>query len=199
MVSRKVLGKDETDFESSWTVLATAFTEIHHKNASQLSFEELFRSAYKLVLKKRHEELYNKVTNFERVWLRDTVKQRIVNTVTPAVLVGASGQSTDLQANERRLAGERFMISLKDAFQDQHMCMNMITDVLMYMVSSSTSPPPLRHDAYRVRIAFPAKMAVSLLSTLRQWPCFARRSSERPSATKPAQICSPFSNTSCST
>ena len=142
-MSRKVLGKDEADFDSSWAVLSQAFTEIHHKNASQLSFEELFRSAYKLVLKKRHEELYNKVTHFERVWLRDTVKQKIVDTVTPAVLVGSAGQSTDVQANERRLAGERFMISLKDAFQDQQLCMNMITDVLMYMVSSPTRPPPL--------------------------------------------------------
>lgn len=142
-MSRKVLGKDETDFESSWNILAQAFTEIHHKNASQLSFEELFRSAYKLVLKKRHEELYSKVTNFERAWLRDTVKQRIVNTVTPAVLVGAAGQSTDVQANERRLAGERFMNSLRDAFQDQQLCMNMITDVLMYMVSPPARLPPL--------------------------------------------------------
>lgn len=139
----QVLGKDEIDFDTSWSVLSTAFTEIHHKNASQLSFEELFRSAYKLVLKKRHEELYNKVTGFEQVWLRDTVKQRVASTVTSAVLVGATGQSTDVQANERRLAGERFMISLKDAFQDQHMCMNMITDVLMYMVSVPTPSSPL--------------------------------------------------------
>jgi cullin 3 len=138
MTVNQIIGAGDADFDGSWNVLATAFTEIHHKNASRLSFEELFRSAYKLVLKKRHEELYSRVTEFERKWLKGTVKQRVANTVTPAVFVGASGQANDLQANERRLAGERFMVCLKDAYQDQHMCMNMITDVLMYMVSLST-------------------------------------------------------------
>lgn len=131
----KAFGAGEADFEGSWTILSTAFTEIHHKNASRLSFEELFRSAYKLVLKKRHEELYGRVTAFEQAWLRDTVKQRVADTVTGALIVGAAGQSSDVQAHERRAAGDRFMTVLKDAYQDQHMCMNMITDVLMYMVS----------------------------------------------------------------
>ncbi|ETN39534.1 uncharacterized protein HMPREF1541_05760 [Cyphellophora europaea CBS 101466] len=141
---KRALGKEETDFESSWNTLSTAFTEIHQKNASRLSFEELFRSAYKLVLRKKHEELYSKVTEFERAWLQGTVKERIVNLVTPTVLVGATGQSSDAQSNERRLAGERFMSALKDAYQDQSMCMNMITDVLMYMdrVSSQDGRVP---------------------------------------------------------
>jgi cullin 3 len=134
----QAFGSGEADFEGSWTVLSTAFSEIHHKNASRLSFEELFRSAYKLVLKKRHEELYGRVTAFEQSWLRDTVKQRVADTVTSTLLLGADGQSNDVQAHERRVAGDRFMTVLKDAYQDQHMCMNMITDVLMYMVSVPT-------------------------------------------------------------
>lgn len=135
MPRKKAFGAGETDFEGSWAILSTAFTEIHHKNASRLSFEELFRSAYKLVLKKRHEELYSRVRSFEQAWLQDTIKQRVADTVTGALTLGAAGQSSDVQANERRAAGDRFMTVLKDAYQDQHMCMNMITDVLMYMVS----------------------------------------------------------------
>jgi cullin 3 len=143
MARTQVLGDGGDDFDKSWRTLSTAFTEIHNKNASQLSFEELFRSAYKLVLKKRHEDLYGKVADFERAWLRDTIKPRVAYTITPAVLVGAAGQATDVQANERRLAGERFLVCSKDAYQDQHMCMNMITDVLMYMVSGTPDSPPL--------------------------------------------------------
>jgi cullin 3 len=121
-------------------VLETSFTEIHNKNASTLSFEALFRSAYKLVLKKRHEDLHNKVQDFERAWLRGTVREKIINIVAPSILTWDHGPASDPQANERRQASERYMTAIKDAYQDHHMCMNMITDVLMYLVSA---PPPL--------------------------------------------------------
>ncbi len=140
MPSSKGLTKDEVDFDATWHILATAFQEIHSKNASQLSFEELFRNAYKLVLKKKADDLYDKVVSFEQTWLHDQVRVRIVNLVTPTILLEVSGEATDAQANERRIAGERFMKSLNDAFADQQLCMGMITDVLMYMVSSNLHP-----------------------------------------------------------
>ena len=133
MPSIKGLTKDDVDFDSTWHILATAFQEIHSKNASQLSFEELFRNAYKLVLKKKAEDLYDKVVGFEQTWLRDHVRVQIVNLITPTILLEVSGEATDAQANERRIAGERFMKALNNAFADQQLCMGMITDVLMYM------------------------------------------------------------------
>lgn len=136
-------GREDPNFEQSWEVLATAFSQIHHKNASTLSFEELFRSAYKLVLKKKHTELYANVTNFERSWLRDNVKIKVASHVAPTLLAGMGSQSSDAQANERRQAGERFMICVKDVYSDQSLSMNMITDVLMYMVS----PPVLLRNS----------------------------------------------------
>ena len=39
-----------------WKSLRRAIDEIHNKNASVLSFEELYRNAYNLVL---HKEVYN--------------------------------------------------------------------------------------------------------------------------------------------
>jgi cullin 3 len=117
-------------------VLETSFTEIHNKNASTLSFEVLFRSVYKLVLNRRHEDLHNKVYEFERSWLRDTVRERIINIVAPSILTWDHGTASDPQANERRQASERYMTAVKDAYQDHHMCMNMITDVSMYLVST---------------------------------------------------------------
>jgi len=135
----KGLTKDDVDFDATWNVLATAFYDIHGKNASKLSYEELFRSGYKLVLKKKVDMLYDKVVELEQTWLRNNVRQGIVSLITPSLVAGAQGSVVDTQSTERRVAGERFMRALKDSFQDHQMCINMITDVLMYMVSVSLS------------------------------------------------------------
>lgn len=136
MSSRKGFVKDgDLDFDSAWDILATAFKEIHAKNASKLSFEELYRTAYKIVLRKKAEELYEKVSNFEESWLIDGVRPRVTSLITPSIIVGSLGPSQDGQSNERRIAGERFMRSLKESFDHHTLCMSMITDVLMYMVS----------------------------------------------------------------
>ncbi len=124
----------DVDFDGTWNILAEALKEIHAKNASKLSFEELYRNAYKLVLKKKADDLYERVRNFEENWLVQEVRPRITSLITPSIAARSHG-SEDGQSNERRLAGERFMRALKDAFEHHQLCMAMITDVLMYMVS----------------------------------------------------------------
>lgn len=116
-------------------MLETALQEIHTKNASQLSFEELYRNAYKIVLKKKGDVLYDRVSELEERWLRDHVRARINTLVTSSIVLGATGESLPGQSTERRIVGERFLRALKDAFADHQLCMGMITDVLMYMVS----------------------------------------------------------------
>jgi hypothetical protein len=137
MVHRQALSKDEVDVDATWKVLSDAFLDIHNKNASSLSFEQLFRNAYKLVLKKKHDILYDKVRNFEDNYLTSHIRPKINSHVTPTILLGYEGQVSESQTNERRLDGEKFMKEIKIAFQDQQLCMGMITDVLMYMVSLS--------------------------------------------------------------
>lgn len=129
------LTKDEVDLDSVWKTLSTAFLEIHMKNASQLSFEELFRNAYKLVLKKKQDFLYDRVVQLEESWLRDHVRPKILSFITPTMTVGNLEQTTGVQSNERRIAGERLIRVVTDAFADHQLSMGMITDVLMYMVS----------------------------------------------------------------
>lgn len=126
---------DNFDFEAIWRVLETALIQIHTKNASKLLFEELYRSAYKLVLNKKGEVLYERVSWLEDRWLRDNVRISINQLVTPSIILGAAGESFTNQSTERRIAGERFMRQLKDAYSDHHICMSMIVDVLTYMVS----------------------------------------------------------------
>ena len=151
------LTKDENiDFETIWHVLETALIEIHTKNASRLSFEELYRNAYKLVLKKKGEVLYEKVTWLEERWLRENVRITINQLVTPSIILGAAGESLAGQSTERRMAGERFMKQLRDAYSDHHLCMSMIVDVLMYMVRTALSLPRFLSMSGSAEHALPA-------------------------------------------
>jgi len=93
------------------------------------------------VLKKKGDVLYERVSLLEESWLRDTVRVKINQFVTSSIILGAAGESFAGQSTERRIAGERFMRELKDAFSDHQLCMGMITDVLMYMVRISSSLP----------------------------------------------------------
>ena len=53
---RKGLHGDDLDFEERWKILSAAFRQIHTQNASTVSYEELYRHAYRIVLKKRGDE-----------------------------------------------------------------------------------------------------------------------------------------------
>ena len=62
MAGAQGLNGADVDFEVTWQTLEKAFTEIHTKNASVLSFEELYRAAYKIVLKKKGQDLTQAAT-----------------------------------------------------------------------------------------------------------------------------------------
>ena len=50
---------DAAKAEKTWGALRAAIAEIHNANASSLSFEELYRNAYNLVLHKHGQLLYD--------------------------------------------------------------------------------------------------------------------------------------------
>lgn len=122
------------DFESIWSVLSSSLREIHTKNASSLSFEELYRSAYKCVIMTRGDDLYERVVRLEQEWLESEVCKRVTSAVSPSLLLARDPSDVMDQANERRAAGEKFLEVVKGAWEDHQLCMGMITDVLMYMV-----------------------------------------------------------------
>ncbi|KAI9868669.1 MAG: Cullin-3 [Trichoglossum hirsutum] len=128
---------ENVDFHTIWSELQTSLREIHTKDVSKLSFEELYRNAYKLVLKKMGDRLYENVKMFEEKWLREEVKTKIQNlllggNIINAATVGIRGMSM----NEKRVAGEKYLKGLKAAWEDHRLCMGMTTDVLMYMYTS---------------------------------------------------------------
>jgi len=102
--------------DKTWKLLQRAIHEIHKQNASGLSFEELYRNAYNMVLHKYGDMLYNGLKTELDKHLED-VRSVIVRSVD-----------------------EEFLSIMNKSWGDHKVCMLMIRDILMYMVSDVTSP-----------------------------------------------------------
>jgi len=127
--------EQEIDFEESWGIIRSSLQEMHTHNASQLSFETIYRHCYKIVLKKKGEAFYERLQQFEKEWLTTWVRSDLKALVSPTLLESSvSGVSASSTSNEKRSAGEKFSKGLKDAFEAQQLVMKMSTDVFMYCV-----------------------------------------------------------------
>ncbi|CAI8044487.1 Cullin-3 [Geodia barretti] len=91
-------------------LLRNAIREIQKKNNSGLSFEELYRNAYTLVLHKQGKRLYTT--------LREVIQSHLVAEVRVTVLDSLHGN---------------FLEALSMAWTDHQTAMVMIRDILMYM------------------------------------------------------------------
>ncbi|VDN58476.1 unnamed protein product [Dracunculus medinensis] len=100
---------DEKYVQQIWELLKRAIQEIQRKNNSGLSFEELYRNAYTMVLHKHGERLY--------VGLKGVVEDHL-KTVREEVL---------------RSVNSNFLETLNSAWHDHTTAMVMIRDILMYM------------------------------------------------------------------
>lgn len=101
---------DEKYVNIIWQMLKNAIQEIQKKNNSGLSFEELYRNAYTMVLNKYGEKLYT--------GLKEVVTEHLVQKVRKDVL-------NSLNNN--------FLYVLNQAWNDHQTAMVMIRDILMYM------------------------------------------------------------------
>lgn len=101
---------DEKYVNNIWALLKNAIQEIQKKNNSGLSFEELYRNAYTMVLHKHGEKLYT--------GLRDVVTEHLVSKVKEDVLAALNNN---------------FLQTLNAAWNDHQTSMVMIRDILMYM------------------------------------------------------------------
>jgi len=91
-------------------MLRNAIQEIQKKNNSGLSFEELYRNAYTMVLNKHGEKLYT--------GLKEVVNEHLIQKVRKDVLLALNNQ---------------FLFVLNQAWNDHQTAMVMIRDILMYM------------------------------------------------------------------
>jgi cullin 3 len=131
---------DQVNFNEVWDVLSQSLREIHQKNASTLSFEALYRNAYKLVLKKHGDLLYHQVKELVTEHLQH-VADRDVRPLVPSAVITGSNNLFGSAAIEKRIGGNKFLEQLQAVWEDHQLCMSMITDVLMYMVGHSCSLP----------------------------------------------------------
>lgn len=129
------------DFEANWQALSGSLKRIHTKDASDLSFEQLYRNAYNIIVTMRGHDLYERVKQLEREWLETEVRSWVDAAISPSLLFAQDALDIQDQANERRAAGERFLAVLRETWEDHQLSMGMITDVLMYMVRVSYPRP----------------------------------------------------------
>ncbi|KAL6840842.1 hypothetical protein ACP4OV_029368 [Aristida adscensionis] len=102
----------ETDpkfFDKSWRKLHDAIREIYNHNASGLSFEELYRTAYNMVLHKHGPKLYEK--------LQENMK----------------GHLEEMRTLIEAAQGGLFLEELQRKWDDHNKALTMIRDILMYM------------------------------------------------------------------
>lgn len=127
------------DFEVLWTNFETALQMIYTKNASEISFEQLYRYSYKIVSNKQAEALLERVEGYERNWLTSVVVPELRKLITSDILglttneTGKANSKNDGTTNERRLNGEKFLKGFASIWDDYSLCTNMTSDVLMYM------------------------------------------------------------------
>lgn len=127
---RKILSS-EMDVDKSWSVLKKAIEEIQQRNASNLSFEDLYRKAYNLVLRKHGKLLYDRVQATIASHLADTVRVRLLD-----------------KLNSPDITDHQFLQMLNSEWDDHLLSMRMISDVLMYLdrVYAKESHLPLIYD-----------------------------------------------------
>lgn len=124
---------EEQEFEACWSMIYDALTDIHKRDAGKLSFEQLYRASYKIVLRRRGADLHEKVERFEREWFEEQVIPPIFELVSEKLVGLALGELPGTTNNERREMGERFLKGMRDSWERHTSAMGMITDILMYL------------------------------------------------------------------
>ena len=132
---------ESSEIEGCWNMLQEALVDIHNKTCSKLSFEELYRASYRIVLKKKGEVLYQRVKQFEEQWFAEHIIPQIAALVTKSLINIGVDKST-VSVNERRQTGEKFLRGLRDVWQDHNTSMNMVADILMYLDRGYTQQDP---------------------------------------------------------
>uniref|UniRef100_A0AB38Z7I0 Cullin family n=1 Tax=Paeonia suffruticosa TaxID=45171 RepID=A0AB38Z7I0_PAESU len=134
--------------EKTWKILEHAIYEIYNHNASGLSFEELYRNAYNMVLHKYGEKLYS----------------GLVATMTSHL--------KEISKSIEAAQGGLFLEELNRKWTDHNKALQMIRDILMYMDRTfipSTHKTPVHElglNLWRDNIIHSNKIQIRLLDTL---------------------------------
>ncbi|CAK8533522.1 unnamed protein product [Lathyrus sativus] len=134
--------------EKTWKILEHAIHEIYNHNASGLSFEELYRNAYNMVLHKFGDKLYS----------------GLVTTMTSHL--------RQISQSIESAQGEVFLEELNRKWIDHNEALQMIRDILMYMdrtfvpSKNKTHVHELGLNLWRDVVIHSSKTRARLLDTL---------------------------------
>ncbi|KAJ0988326.1 hypothetical protein J5N97_006682 [Dioscorea zingiberensis] len=134
--------------EKTWRILEHAINEIYNHNASGLSFEELYRNAYNMVLHKYGEKLYS----------------GLVATMT--------WHLKEISRSIEAAQGGLFLEELNRKWEEHNKALQMIRDILMYMdrtfvpINHKTPVHELGLNLWRDNIIYSSKIQTRLLDTL---------------------------------
>lgn len=112
-------GDAAVDYDASWSILSNAITQIQNKNVSKLSYEQLYRKAYILVLRKYGAKLYDDVSML--------IKQHLLQKREYLLALLNSSSSLNNSINED------FMKAVLLEWDEHLQSMKFISDVLMYL------------------------------------------------------------------
>ncbi|KAI1302773.1 Cullin [Xylaria venustula] len=126
-------GNTKNDFEQCWEKLREALFDIHTQKVGNLSFEQLYRYAYKIVLLKSGHILYDRVKEFEGQWFADNVMPPMSNLITKNLVNTTLDRAAGISDIERRAMGEKFLKFVRSSWENHNMSMNMVADILMYL------------------------------------------------------------------
>ncbi|XP_052186992.1 cullin-3A [Diospyros lotus] len=134
--------------DKTWKILEHAIHEIYNHNASGLSFEELYRNAYNMVLHKFGEKLYSGLVSTMNFHLKEISKS--------------------IEAAQ----GGLFLEEMNKKWADHNKALQMIRDILMYMDRTfipNTQKTPVHElglNLWRDNIIHSSKIQTRLLNTL---------------------------------
>jgi len=119
--------EEKNKAEENWKKLKNAFYEIFNKNAGELSFEELYRYAYNLVLSKEGSKVYNGTCKIMEERLKEISDEQI----KPSFPVYEPGNK--FQSNTEIERDLDFLRIIKKTWDDHIMAISEIKSLLMYM------------------------------------------------------------------
>ncbi|KAF9200508.1 Cullin-3 [Haplosporangium sp. Z 27] len=109
----------ESLFDSTWSTLANAITTIHEQRAYTLSYEEVYRCGYNLVIHKCGERLYHGIKDLIEKYLESEAEKKIV----PILGIADTSPSEGVQV----------LKAIQRLWKHHVTCLLMISDILIHM------------------------------------------------------------------
>ncbi|KAF9113623.1 Cullin-3 [Mortierella sp. AM989] len=113
------MSNTETLFDTTWSTLANAITTIHEQRAHTLSYEEVYRCGYNLVIHKSGERLYHGVKDLIETYLESEAEKKIV----PVLGIADTSPSEGVQV----------LKAIQKLWKHHVTCLLMISYILIHM------------------------------------------------------------------